>query len=55
MSLASKTPNALMFIGTLNNPDLTTCEDYLKAWHTTAGAEYVTGQLEKGTEGTVHI
>jgi len=23
---------ATMFIGTLNNPDLTTLEDYLKSW-----------------------
>ncbi len=35
-------PNKLMFIGTLNNPDTTMCESYLKAWHT-AGAVYVTG------------
>ncbi len=44
-----------MFIGTLNNPDLTTCEQYLQAWHTT-GCVYVTGQVEKGKEtGTVHL
>jgi len=45
----------VMYIGTLNNPDLTTCEDYLKAWHT-SGCVYVTGQVEKGKEnGTVHL
>ena len=27
---------------TLNNPDTTTVEDYLKAWHT-RGAKYVNG------------
>ncbi len=32
-----------MFIGTLNNPDLNTLEQYLELWHTKAGAEYVTG------------
>ncbi len=47
------------FIGTLNNPsehypDITP-DEYLQAWRTRAGAEYVTGQLEKGQEGTVHI
>ncbi len=44
-----------MYIGTLNNPDLTTCEAYLKAWHA-SGCVYVTGQVEKGKEnGTVHL
>lgn len=46
---------ARMFIGTLNNPDLTVVEDYLKLWHTKAGAVYVCGQLERGEEGTPHI
>ncbi len=44
---------ARMFIGTLNNPKET--EAYLKLWHTKAGAKYVTGQLEKGKEGTPHL
>lgn len=44
-----------MFIGTLNNPDTTMCESYLSKWHADAGARYVTGQLEKGQEGTVHL
>lgn len=44
-----------MFIGTLNNPDTTTCEDYINAWHKTGTAVFVTGQLERGKEGTVHL
>lgn len=43
------------FIGTLNNPDTTTCEAYLKAWKDVKGCTYATGQLEKGAEGTVHL
>ena len=47
------------FIGTLNNPaqaypDIQV-QDYLEAWRTKAGAEYVTGQLERGKEGTPHV
>ncbi len=42
------------WLGTLNNPDTTVCEAYLKAWKD-SGATYVNGQLEKGEEGTVHI
>jgi len=45
---------ARMFIGTLNNPEALP-QDYLEAWHTTAKAVYVTGQLEKGDGGTPHI
>ena len=44
-----------MWIGTYNNPDVTMCESFLKAWHEQAKAVFVTGQLEKGKEGTVHI
>ena len=45
-----------MFIGTRNNPDTTCLESYLKAWHTTGGAAYVTGQLERGgKEKTLHL
>ncbi len=44
-----------MFIGTLNNPDTTACEDYINAWHKQAAAVFVTGQLERGKEGTVHL
>lgn len=41
-----------MFIGTLNNPDTTTLEDYMKNW-LKHGALFITGQLEKVT--TVHL
>ncbi len=48
-----------MYLGTLNNPtdhypdfDLA---QYLEAWKTKAKAVYVTGQLEKGEEGTPHV
>lgn len=46
---------ARMYICTLNNPDVVMCEDYLKNWHTKGGAVFVTGQLEKGESGTVHL
>lgn len=42
------------WLGTLNNPDTTQVESYLKAWFDD-GACYVNGQLEKGKDGTVHI
>lgn len=32
-----------MYIGTLNNPDVATAPDYIKAWTTQAGAVYSTG------------
>lgn len=45
-----------MWIGTLNNPgDVDMCEAYIYAWKDKAGAVYVTGQLERGAEGTPHI
>lgn len=43
------------WLGTLNNPDTTNVEDYLKAWYDNTNAAYVNGQLEKGKDGTVHI
>jgi len=46
---------ARMFIGTLNNPDTTICEDIINGWVTKAKAVYCTGQLEKGAEGTPHL
>lgn len=46
---------ATAWLGTLNNPDLTTVEEYIKLWYTKAKATYVNGQLEQGKEGTVHI
>lgn len=43
------------WIITKNNPDTTLCEDYLRKWKEYAKCAYVTGQLEKGKEGTVHL
>ncbi len=51
----SNIPKARMFIGTYNNIDTTMCEAYLESWTKTGGAAFATGQLEKGTEGTVHL
>jgi len=42
------------WLGTLNNPDTTNVEDFLKAWFD-SGAAYVNGQLEKGKDGTIHV
>lgn len=47
-----ETGTARNWIGTLNNPEEEP-EDYLKTW--SEHAEYVTGQLEKGEQGTEHI
>lgn len=43
-----------MFIATLNNPEKDT-EEYLAAWWNTKRFAFVTGQLEKGEEGTAHV
>lgn len=43
-----------MAIGTLNNPKGCAAE-YLEAWSKVDGVVFVTGQLEKGANGTVHI
>lgn len=44
------------WIGTYNNPpDLSLCEAYLELWSKAPKCTYVTGQLEKGEQGTVHI
>jgi len=45
---------AYQFIATLNNPDIA-AEDYLAAWFATKRFAFVTGQLEKGENGTPHI
>lgn len=45
----------IMWIGTYNNPPVDLLQDYLEKWQKQAGAVYVTGQLEKGEEGTVHL
>jgi len=44
-----------MFICTYNNPPSGEAEQYLSKWHSQAKAVYVTGQLEKGSGGTVHL
>lgn len=44
-----------MFIGTYNNIDTTIAEAYLEKWHTQHKAVYVTGQIERGKEGTIHL
>lgn len=50
-----KTPaNARMWIGTYNNIEAAMCDSYLEKW-LSAGCAYVTGQLEKGKEGTPHL
>ena len=46
--------NTYMAIGTLNNPKVDTNE-YLEAWSKNPNVKYVTGQLEKGENGTPHI
>jgi len=40
---------------TLNNPDTATTESYLKSWKDYKHCNYVTGQVEQGDKGTVHI
>jgi len=42
MDKENKYPKSRMWICTLNNPKHD-CEDYLKLWHSKAGAVYVTG------------
>lgn len=42
------------WLATLNNPDVEH-QEYLEGYHTKHGADYVVGQLEKGSEGTVHL
>ncbi len=49
------TNNHVMWLGTYNNIDPCICESYLEKWHTQEKAIFVTGQLEKGEEGTPHL
>lgn len=42
------TTKGIMFIGTYNNIDTTTCEDFINAWVNKGNAAFATGQLEKG-------
>ncbi len=55
----SQQANALMYLGTLNNPATHypdfVLADYLEAWHTKGKSVFVTGQLEKGESGTPHV
>lgn len=46
--------NTRMVIGTLNNPTVDP-KDYLEGWSKVDGVVFVTGQLEKGKEGTPHV
>jgi len=43
-----------MVIATYNNPP-EEYEEYLEKWSKIPGVVYVTGQLEKGTNGTPHL
>lgn len=52
MTMTAK--RACMIIGTLNNPTADT-KDYLEAWSKKKTVAYVTGQLERGDNGTPHI
>lgn len=45
---------ACMCIGTYNNPKVDP-KEYLEKWSKVKGVVFVTGQLEKGAEGTPHI
>ena len=45
---------ARMVIGTLNNPQVDP-QEYLEGWSKIPGVVFVTGQLEKGEEGTPHV
>ena len=44
-----------MWIGTLNNPEIVFSEEYLEAWKAKPDCAFVTGQFEKGENGTEHI
>ena len=43
------------WICTYNNPAPEMAEDYLRKWKDVPKCTFVTGQLEKGKEGTPHI
>lgn len=55
----NKKGQARMWIGTFNKkaegiaPEA--AEYYLRRWHELGGAQFVTGQIESGKEGTHHI
>uniref|UniRef100_UPI004047439E hypothetical protein n=1 Tax=Algoriphagus sp. TaxID=1872435 RepID=UPI004047439E len=50
----ANTTKASIWIGTWNNPPLP-AEDTLTSIHKLLTASHTKGQLEKGTEGTVHL
>lgn len=52
--MESKNKTVRSWLGTLNNPTVDT-KDFLENFYKSSGARYVTGQLEKGAEGTIHI
>ena len=44
------------WLGTYNNPpDISLCDQFLELWSKAPKCTYVTGQLERGEQGTVHI
>lgn len=43
-----------VWLGTLNNPSMSGHE-FLETFFTLSKARFVTGQLERGVEGTLHI
>ena len=45
----------VMWIGTLNNPEIVFVEEYLEAWFKRPDCAFVTGQYERGKEGTEHL
>lgn len=51
---SDKMTRACMCIGTYNNPKVDP-KEYLEKWSKVKGVVFVTGQLEKGAEGTPHI
>jgi len=53
--MVNTSPQGVMWICTLNNPDPTFLSEYLEKWHTIGKALFVTGQLERGAEGTPHL
>ncbi len=48
-------PKYTMWVGTLNNPEIVFAEEYLEAWKAKPDCAFVTGQYEKGKNGTEHV
>ncbi len=48
-------PGFRMWNGTLNNPEIVFAEEYLEAWKAKPDCAFVTGQYEKGENGTEHV